>query len=221
MRATSKNLANLSAKQSSTPRRGRPARNANPLQTASKSSNSVAPASDAQSAVHHHLLMPAVEAAYTLYEFSGKSTASPDFETLIAAFAYQGRALKNGDLTDAERMLMAQATTLDVIFNQLARRAAANLGEYIQTSETYLRLAMKAQSQCRATLETLAAMKNPTPVAFVRQANIANGHQQVNNTLEADGQPRTRRSENESQPNEVLEVHCEECLDPGTPQAPV
>jgi hypothetical protein len=36
-------------------------------------------------------------------------------------------------------------------------------------------LALKAQSQCRATLETLAAIKNPQPVAFVRQANIAHG----------------------------------------------
>ena len=29
--------------------------------------------------------------------------------------------------------------------------------------------------------ETLAVIKNPQPVAFVRQANIANGPQQVNN----------------------------------------
>jgi hypothetical protein len=46
--------------------------------------------------------------------------------------------------------------------------------------ETYLRLALKAQSQCRATLETLAAIRNPQPVAFVRQANIAHGPQQLN-----------------------------------------
>jgi len=46
----------------------------------------------------------------------------------------------------------------------------------------YLRLALKAQSQCRTTLETLAVIKNPAPVAFVRQANIAHGPQQVNNT---------------------------------------
>ena len=44
-----------------------------------------------------------------------------------------------------------------------------------------MRLALKAQGQCRATLETLAAIKNP-PVVFARQANINNGgQQQVNN----------------------------------------
>jgi hypothetical protein len=84
-------------------------------------------------------------------------------------------------LKRAETLLTVQAHTLDAIFNELAQRAALNIGEYLNACETYLRLALKAQSQCRATLETLAAIKNPTPVAFVKQANIAAGPQQVNN----------------------------------------
>ena len=43
------------------------------------------------------------------------------------------------------------------------------------------RLALKAQAQCRATIETLTLIKNPTTV-FASQANIAHGPQQVNNT---------------------------------------
>jgi hypothetical protein len=35
-----------------------------------------------------------------------------------------------------------------------------------------MRLALRAQGQCRATLETLAVMKSP-PTVFARQANIA------------------------------------------------
>ena len=50
----------------------------------------------------------------------------------------------------------------------------------MQAAETYVRLALKAQAQCRATLETLATIKNP-PVVYARQANIAAGRQQVNN----------------------------------------
>jgi len=51
----------------------------------------------------------------------------------------------------------------------------------LSAMETYLRLALKAQAQSRATLETLAAIKNP-PVVFARQANINHGgQQQVNN----------------------------------------
>jgi hypothetical protein len=37
-----------------------------------------------------------------------------------------------------------------------------------------MRFGLKAQAQCRATLETLAAIKNP-PTVFARQANIADG----------------------------------------------
>ena len=42
----------------------------------------------------------------------------------------------------------------------------------------------KRQAQCRATLEALAEIKNPRPVAFVKQANISGGHQQVNNGMQ-------------------------------------
>lgn len=86
-----------------------------------------------------------------------------------------------GDLSGAEAMLTAQATALDAIFTEMARRAALNMGEYLAASDTYMRLALKAQSQCRTTLEALAEIKNPRSVAFVKQANIAHGPQQVNN----------------------------------------
>ena len=61
----------------------------------------------------------------------------------------------------------------------LSRRAAHQ--EYLSQFEVNLRLALKAQAQCARALEVLAAIKNPPNVAFVRQANMAHGHQQVNN----------------------------------------
>jgi hypothetical protein len=67
---------------------------------------------------------------------------------------------------------------------------------------------MKGQSQCRATLETLAVLKNP-PV-YTRQANIA-GQQVVNNGTIS--QP-SRTRETESRPKELLEAHGER-LDAG------
>jgi hypothetical protein len=86
-----------------------------------------------------------------------------------------------GDMSDVEAMLTAHAATLDAIFNEMARRAALNMGTHLQTTDTYLRHAFKAQSQCRSTLEALAEIKNPRQVAFVKQANISHGHQQINN----------------------------------------
>lgn len=99
----------------------------------------------------------------------------------IEAIGATARATHGGDLAKAEAMLIAQAASLNAVYCELARRSAHNLGEFLGAAETYMRLALKAQAQCRATLETLAAIKNP-PVVFARQANINNGgQQQVNN----------------------------------------
>ena len=91
-----------------------------------------------------------------------------------------GEAVNGGDLSTLERTLTAQALSLNAIFGELARIAQCNLFKVPEVAERYLRLALKAQGQSRATVETLAAMKNP-PVVFARQANISNGPQQVNN----------------------------------------
>lgn len=92
----------------------------------------------------------------------------------------KSKAINSGDLSDLESTLAAQSAALNSIFVELARRAHQNMGTHLDATERYLRLALKAQSQCRTTIETLAVIKNP-PV-YARQANINNGgQQQVNN----------------------------------------
>jgi hypothetical protein len=113
--------------------------------------------------------------------------------------------LNGGDLSAAVTMLSSQAVALDAMFAELARRSALNMGTYMDASERYLRLALKAQGQCRATLETLAAIKNP-PVVFARQANINNGgQQQVNNGNSTPASASAHPGETAFQPNELLE----------------
>lgn len=108
---------------------------------------------------------------------------------MVASLREQGEAVNRGDLSSAERILSSQAVALNAIFAEMARRAALNMGEHLGATETYLRLALKAQSQSRATFETLAAIKNP-PVVFARQANINNGgQQQVNNDAAPESRP--------------------------------
>lgn len=85
------------------------------------------------------------------------------------------------------------------------------LREWGGRSVRYLRLALKAQSQRRATLETLATIKNP-PVIYAKQANIANGPQQVNNGT----MPAPAGWENSIEPNKLLEQQHEQRLDTGT-----
>ena len=81
-------------------------------------------------------------------------------------------------LTRGDAMLTAQAQTLEAPFHVLTRKALVQ-SQLLQYN-TFIRLALKAQSQCRTTWEGIADIKNPRSVAFVKQANIAQSHQQVN-----------------------------------------
>ena len=53
-----------------------------------------------------------------------------------------------------------------------------NMGDYINASERYGRLALKAQSNCRATLETLAKLHQPREQT-VRHVHVNEGGQAV------------------------------------------
>jgi hypothetical protein len=172
-----------------------------PLEVVKKESES-----DAQ-ALARFYLRPSVSNALTIKTFNGKVLENVELAALIDELSNQAQAAHSGDLQRAESMLMVQANTLDTIFTNLAQRAAR--AEYMSQLEPYLRLALKAQTQCRATLETLAAIKNPQPVAFVKQANIAH-NQQVNNASPA---PRAREVKN--QQTQLLEQTDGERLDFG------
>ncbi len=174
------------------------------------------PDEDQAVAIARTVLRPTVQAAVTLKEY-GKSYGDLDLGGLIDSLTEQTRASSDGDLKRAEAMLTTQAHTLDAIFNNLARRAIN--AEYMDNLDRYLKLALRAQSQCRATWEALATIKNPPVVGYVRQANIAHGPQQVNNASTApDGAPRA--GENPNLQNKLLEEKDGERLDPGTACTP-
>lgn len=174
------------------------------------------PEESPEDALTHTVLRPTVQAAVTLIQYN-KSFGELSINTLVDDLGKQCQLASSGDLGRAEAVLTAQAHTLDAIFNNLARRAALNMGEYINAAETYMRLALKAQSQCCRTLETLAAIKNPpASVAFVRQANIAHGPQQVNNVARLSADESSCARESEKAPNELLGCPDEKRLDVGT-----
>lgn len=127
---------------------------------------------------------------------------------VVGELKQQTTAVHADDLSRAESMLIAQAHTLDGLFARLATNALTN--DSMDKMERYMRLALKAQSQSRATLQTLAELKAPKQIAFVKQANIGN-QVQVNNG----GTPSHAR-ENRKAPNELLEVEHGERLDTRT-----
>lgn len=132
----------------------------------------------------------------------------------------RSREIKRGDLGSVEEMLIGQAASLNAMFLHYAQRSAISEGG-LRVQETLIRVALKAQSQCRATLQTLAEIKNPRPVAFVKQANIANGPQQVNNAQDASSPTRARAGKTESTKSELLDVNDGERLDTGAPGAAI
>ena len=126
---------------------------------------------------------------------------------MVAELRQQSAAIHADDLSRPESMLIAQAHTLDGLFAKLATQALT-VGN-LDGMERYMRLALKAQSQSRATLQTLGELKAPKQVAFVQQANIGN-QVQVNNG----GSPaRSRAKKKPKVPNELLEVEHGERLD--------
>ena len=151
---------------------------------------------------------PTVQAAMTLKQWQ------PDLDININAMCdeliTQIDRVNEGNLKRPEAMLLMQAHTLDGLFHNLARKA--QIQSHMPHYESFLRLALKAQGQCRSTLETLAAIKNP-PVIYAKQANISNGHQQINNGIPAPG---THTEEIINQSNELLEHTHGERLDTRT-----
>ena len=98
-----------------------------------------------------------------------------DFGRAIQAKA---KATGEGNMTLPSEILTAQALTLDSLFTELARRATNNMGDYAQTAERYARLAFKAQSNCRATLEALAKLHQPREQT-VKHVHVNEGGQAV------------------------------------------
>ena len=125
-------------------------------------------------------LSPVVSNAITTMNFSKAAYGEINITDAIDILREKNARINAGDLSDVEATLSAQAVTLNTMFNELARRAALNMGEHMNATEMYMRLAFKAQSQCRTTLETLAEIKYPKAATFVRQQNVAY-QQQVNN----------------------------------------
>jgi hypothetical protein len=132
--------------------------------------------------------------------------------TGIQAFASilkaKSEAAAEGDMKQIEMTCAAQIVALNAIFADLAVRAQTNISAgYLTAGDSYMRLAFKAQAQCRATAETLGELKNPKPLYaktynVAGQINQAEGPQQINNAP----QGRYPARKNEVSANKVLEA---------------
>ncbi|WP_052134701.1 hypothetical protein [Collimonas arenae] len=142
-------------------------------------------------------LDPVDSNAMTTREFSGDAWGPIALDEVFAVANQYSARIEKGDLSCLESMLGAQAFALNAIFNNLAKRAQANIGTNTGAMDVYLRLALKAQSQCRTTVEALSEIKSPRAAAtFIKQANVGQ-NVQVNNG--GNGATRTRAPARENQ----------------------
>lgn len=139
-----------------------------------------------------------------------------DFSDVANALSDKIKEVQAGDTKSIEAMLIGQAQALQTMFVCLGRQAVckSQLNQYT----AFMNLALKAQSQSRATIQALIELKYPKQATFVKQANIANGHQQVNNATNTHAPAHAR--ENQNPQNKLLEVQENEWLDNGKTATP-
>ena len=133
-------------------------------------------------AAHHILNRPDFLGVVATKIAAGETFGEIDDHELLVGLREQVERVKAGDLAPIEAMLLSQAKALEVLFTRLLCRGMGT--DHVAAFQANVSLALKAQAQSRATLQTLVEAKQPRAVAFVRQANIAQ-QQQVNNGMAA------------------------------------
>ena len=105
-------------------------------------------------------LAPIAGAAATSRQFIKPALGELGLTESFAAIMAQVARVEAGDLSGQRAMLVAQSVTLNAIFNEMARRTAANMSSHLDAAERYMRMALKAQAQSRANIEALDRLVN-------------------------------------------------------------
>lgn len=111
-------------------------------------------------------------------KMASKLPGDPQFDDFAVAIKRMAEGSKGEVQALAQQMLAAQALSLDAIFTEFARRSLLNVGDYVNASERYMRLALKAQAGSRATLAELAKLHQPREQT-VRHVHVNEGGQAV------------------------------------------
>ncbi|VWC14064.1 hypothetical protein BLA6993_05496 [Burkholderia lata] len=150
---------------------------------------------------------PSFMAAHTAMSFipdSMKAYGPANVYSMFDEFHKRVKDTCEGDMTTPEALLVAQAMSLNSIYNECAQLAGANIAKRLPQAEALMRMALKAQAQCTQTLRVLGELKAPKSVAFIKQQNNAAGNQQVNNGPVTQGTSARTSEESPERSNELL-----------------
>lgn len=155
------------------------------------------------------VLDPTLKAAIALDDL--KTSGKVPLDDIAKELRRQCQLVNDGDLSRPEDLMTAQAHVLDAAFTSLLNRGLTNQNPV--HAEAFLKLAFRAQSQCRSAVQTLAELKMPRQVAFIRQANVADQQVVMNGSSRPD--PACTRAEKTGahQPDELMEIEHGERLD--------
>lgn len=137
------------------------------------------------------VVLPHVRAAATAVNFGshpfGKANA-PNINDALAVVLKATTASRDGNMDVGTDILTAQALSLDAVFTNLAERSLRNLDHYPDAADRYMRLALKAQANCRATLEALGKLSRGGE-QVVRHIHVDNrgGQAMIAKTIQTGG----------------------------------
>ena len=141
---------------------------------------------------------------------TGDLDHSPDITVLHEEIKKQVAQILGGDTSSSEIALVAQAKTLELLFNDMIRKSVTTSD--IVSARFYMDMALRAQNQCRKTLLALGTLKYPPQKQVVEQQNIAI-NQQVNNGMPINNVVLEQNRQKINSTNELLEQHNEQRLD--------
>ena len=151
---------------------------------------------------------PTTANASTALDFSTDLLPRLSLQDCTAVMKEDAQAVTDGNFGKLESMLNGQAIALNAMFNNFAKRAMH--ADVMPKLDAYFRLALKAQAQCRSTVEAIAEIKYPKSATFIKQANIAQ-QQQINNG----NQLTNTREKNIFPTNKLLTESAHAALDTG------
>jgi len=166
-------------------------------------------------------LVPSNAAAKAIASLNSKTNlgdtgiAGLDEKTIRKMLQAENGSLIAGDMSRAECMLLDQAHTLQMLMTLFTVQLIDV--KHLDHLETYSRIALKAQNQCRQTIATLGELKNPKRVNFIRQQNNA-----VNQQINQGGLKQAQNSKKpDNSANKLLDEVEHERMDIGSSQEAV
>ena len=130
---------------------------------------------------------PSILALAKIYGISDKS--SIDLSSIKIELQKQAHSIRSGNLDELEEMLVMQSNLLNHLFGHLISKSLSIQSP--QAMEQFMRLALKAQTQSRSTISTLADIKGAKNSSQVTNF-IQNQNQAVNQKIDhnyADNDP--------------------------------